>query len=795
MVKFRGEQRAFGPPGIEPRWTAGSKDAVGTAYSSPSRIWFTLWRGILTETYFPTVDTPQIRDLQFLISDGKSFLHEEKRHLQPTIECLGQGLGYRTTNRDSEDRYRIVKEIIADPHLPCILQHVQLLGEEDFVSQLRLYALCSPHLKVSGWGNNAYVVSVAGQDLLVCQKGNTWLAMGATVPFCRLSCGYVGTSDGWTDLAANFEMNWQFDQAIDGNVALTGELDLSERREFTLGLAFGHSLNNAATVLLQSLSLPFAEQLQRFIEQWERPYRHILPLAGSAKDGGKLYRNSYGILLAHEDKSNSGALIASLAIPWGEAKGEDDTGGYHLVWPRDMVNSATALLAAGNRDTPLRALIYLAAVQREDGGFSQNFWIGGQTYWQGLQLDEVSFPILLAWRLRRADALQGFDPCAMVLEAAGCLIRKGPATGQERWEEAGGLSPSTLATNIASLICAASFARERQDEASARFLEEYADYLESHLEAWTATNAGTLVPGIRRHYIRIQPVGGAPLSVDLEGKRLGLANQKPGDEAAYPASTIVDAGFLELVRYGIRRADDPLIVDSIKVVDAVLKVETPMGPVWRRYNHDGYGQRDDGGPFTGWGTGRAWPLLTGERGHYELAAGGDVQSYLQALEAFASPAGPLPEQVWDAPDLPQAHLHLGKPTGSAMPLAWAHAEYIKLLRSTHDGEVFDLIPEVRDRYQGERASCHRLEIWKPAWQIAAIKAGDTLRILQDGRAFRVHWSADEWQSVQDTPSVSTALGIAFADLPTSQGGETLRFTFFWIASNQWEGRDYAVQVI
>jgi glucoamylase len=509
-----------------------------------------------------------------------------------------------------------------------------------------------------------------------------------------------------------------------------------------------------------------------------------------------LYRASCNLLLAHEDKSYPGAFIASLAIPWGEAVGDEDQGGYHLVWTRDMVNSANAMLAAGDRTTPLRALIYLNVSQEENGGFAQNFWIDGEPYWQGVQLDEVAFPILLAWRLQRENALQDFDPYPMVLRAAAYLVRHGPLTPQERWEEVSGYSPSTLASNIAALICAACFARERSDEASAKYLEEYADFLECHVESWTVTTEGTLLPGVPRHYLRILPerVDNETPAEDPNQGHINIANLQPGAQNVFPAKEIVDAGFLELVRHGVRRPDDPLIVDSLKVVDAVLKVETPSGPCWRRYNHDGYGQREDGGAFVGWGQGRVWPLLTGERGHYELAAGHDTRPFLRAMEGLASCTGLLPEQSWDAPDQPQVYMYRGRPTGSAMPLMWAHAEYIKLLRSVRDGKVSDLIPDVAKRYLGARADRQLFEVWKFTRQARSVKRGYILRI-QVPASFRLHWSDDEWQTVKDTPSSATTLGVEFADIPIAASQRApIRFTFFWTTSNSWEGRDFLVSV-
>ncbi|MGC1188568.1 MAG: glycoside hydrolase family 15 protein [Candidatus Acidiferrales bacterium] len=797
MTKAESENGAFGHPGIPPRWTHGGKDGVGTAYAASSKIWFTLWNGIITEVYYPTVDRPQLRDLQYLITDGKTFFHEEKRHLKSKFERISDhALGYRCTNSDPDGRYAVVKEIITDPHLACVLQRTKLTGDESFVSKLHLYALCAPHLEVGGWGNNGYVAELDGRKILMAQKEGRWLALGATVPFLRTSCGYVGRSDGWTDLGGNFQMDWEFDHASDGNIALTGEVDLSDQREFTLGLSFGDTEHHAIATLLQALGTPFGEHRKRYVEQWNRTSAHQFPLEKFSSDKGNLYHSSFSLLLAHEDKSYAGALIASLAIPWGEAAGDKDQGGYHLVWTRDMVNSACALLAGGEQETALRALIYLVVCQQEDGGFSQNFWVNGNPYWRGIQLDEVAFPIMLALRLSRQSAFQDFDPYPMVMKAAGYLLRHGPVTQQERWEEASGYSPSTLASNIAALIGAACFCRQRKNKAAAEYLEQYADFLESHVEAWTVTTEGTLVPGVSRHYIRILPddVGNPTPAEDPNSGILKIANHAPGSRNSFPAKEIVDPGFLELVRYGIRKPDDPLIVDSLKVIDAILKVDTPMGPVWHRYNHDGYGQRDDGGPYAGWGTGRAWPLLTGERAHFELAAGHDVKPFIRAIERFASATGLLPEQVWDEHDKPKKYMFLGRPTGSAMPLMWAHAEYVKLLKSVADGHVFDVIPEVANRYLGDRKACQLLEIWKPNRQVRAVKKGHKLRV-QVPAPFRLHWTSDEWRTVNDTSSASTAFGIEFVDIPMAAAQQTrIRFTFFWPESNSWEGRDYMVDV-
>jgi glucoamylase len=789
----RGDRRAFGHPGIPPRWTGSAKDGVGTAYATSSTVWFTLSLGILNEVYYPTIDRPQVRDLQYVITDGETFVHQERR-LETHVEALSpHTLGYRVVNEDPARRYRVLKEIIADPHQPSVLVHTTLEASEPLASSLRMFVLCAPHLEVGGWHNNGQVVTAAGHAVLVAHKGNVWLALGASIPFVRCSCGYVGTSDGWTDLASDYTLDWEFDEAPDGNIALTGELDLRRGATFTLALAFGDTSQSALTTLFQSLGLPYADHRSRFIEQWDRTMLHVIPLERAAGDGGALYHMSRSLLHAHEDKTYQGAMIASMSIPWGASKGDEDLGGYHLVWTRDMVHSATALLAAGHTGTPLRALVYLAVTQRSDGGFYQNFWLNGDPYWRGIQLDEVAFPILLARRLYREKALHRFDPYPMVLRAAAYLIRQGPTTPQERWEEASGYSPSTLAADIAGLTCAACWAHERGDPQTARFVQEYADFLESHLEAWTLTTQGALVPGITTHYIRIHPVTAGDVDPDEDPNHgvLRVANRPPGMASEFPAKDIVDGGFLELVRYGIRKPDDPRIVDSVGVIDTVLKIDTPVGPCWHRYNHDGYGQRADGGPYQGWGRGRAWPLLTGERGHYELAAGRSPAPYIRALERFAHGIGLLPEQIWDEPDRPDLYLFYGRPTGSAMPLMWAHAEYVKLLRSTLDGEVFDRVPEVADRYL-RSAGRPPLEVWQPTRHARTARRGGVLRILTDA-PFQLHWSRDEWRAVQDSASIPTALGIEFVDIPIPQDQQApIRFTFLWTDSGRWEGKDYAV---
>jgi len=718
----------------------------------------------------------------------------ERRNFTSEIDCVSEtALGFDVTNRENEGRYTVYKTILGDPYQNCLLIHVRVEASPELLSKLKMYVLCAPHLEIGGWHNNGEIRHIGDYKVLLAHKGSTWLAIGATIPFTEASCGFVGVNDGWTDLADNYRLDWQYEEALDGNIALTGGLDLSHGTEFTVGVAFGTTRHDALSTLGQSLNIPFERTRQAFIHQWEQTSKRFS--LASTSNNAKLYERSVNLLLAHEDKTYSGAMIASLSIPWGDQKSDDELGGYHLVWTRDLVKSVTGLLAAGDTSTPLRSLIYLAVSQREDGGFYQNFWLDGRPYWAGIQLDEVAFPVLLTWRLWKNKALGNFLPFEMVRRACGFLIREGPITAQDRWEEARGYSPSTLAVHIAALICAAEFFDDRGEHAAAEFVRDYADFLESHIEHWTVTTQGTLVPGIKRHYIRVNPAS-APDCADEDPNcgTLTLANQPPGARYEFPAKEIVDAGFLELVRYGIRSANDPVIKDSLRIVDAVLKVETSHGPAWRRYNHDGYGQRDDGTSYAGWGTGRPWPLLTGERGHYEIAAGRDPLPHLRALESFSQGIGLIPEQIWDGPELRSQYLRFGGTTDAAMPLLWAHSEYVKLHRSAADRKVFDLVEPAYERYVTGTGKRKMIEVWKLNHQVQTVWAGALLRIQADS-PFLLHWTSDDWQHSVDTRSQGSGIGIEFLDIPVFklQKG-SIRFTLLWLEENRWEGKDYTVNV-
>jgi glucoamylase len=788
---------AFGAPGIEPRWTSSAKEGVGTAYHTSCRVWFTLSHGIVNEIYYPHVDQPNTRDFQFLISDGETFCHEEKRDLTHAIDYPERDcLLYRLTNSEPGGRYRVVKHVFADPHQSVLLVHTKVeVFDDSLRGKLRLYALLAPHIAGFGAGNSGWCSDVGGIQLLGAQRKNVHLIMACSTGFFRRSVGYVGFSDGWQDLTHNFKMDWQFQAAENGNIALTGEINRTATGEFTIAVAFGRSYQSTTAKLFQSLAEPFEFHREAYIRQWQRAVVNPqFDFSSDTSDGGGIYRLSRCVLTAHEDKVFQGAIVASMSIPWGETKGDNDLGGYHLVWTRDLVQSATALLATGQTSTPLRALIWLAAIQRPDGSFPQNSWIDGTAYWSGLQLDQIAAPILLAWRLHKQDALGLFNPRTMIVRAAAHLILQGPVTSEDRWEENSGYSPSTLATVIAALVCAAEWATEYGETTAADFVFAYADWLAAHVEEWTVTIQGELVQGFPRHYIRINPTD--PNTPDPHADPNTAMIQIANGGGLHPARNVVGGDFLHLVRFGIRDANDPLVRDSIEVIDRVLKHDLPQGPGWRRYNHDGYGQKDDGSAFDGTGVGRCWPILTGERGHYELAAGRDPKPFIKTMEDFSNQGGMITEQIWDADDLPDGRMKRGCPTGAAMPLCWSHAEYVSLVRSRHDGVCFDRIEPAYRRYVVIPVQS-RYEIWTARHPLRRMSRGKILRIILAAQA-TVVWSTGGGARTNLLDTIQeSSLNLWFADFPTADwaAGSAFTFTLFWKRDQRWEGRDWQVNIL
>jgi glucoamylase len=757
---------APGAPGMLPNWCNGAKQLVGTSLG-PARVWFTVGQGILNEIYYPRVDIAQVRDLGFIVADGEGFWQEVKRLADCRVECAEVGIP-AVTVLHRHPRFTLKQRIVPEPNRDALLIEVTLEGDP----ALRPHVLLAPHLGDTGRNNRADTDIYRGRRVLWAEQGPFGLALAAADErqgdaFGICSAGYAGASDGWQDFHRHGRTRWQYPHAGPGNVALTGALP----RRVVLALGFGSSREAAATLAISALFQPFELVWQQQIDHWRSwhgncrlpyPQGKVDKIPRALADQVKV---SAMVLRTHHDQTFLGALVASLSVPWGEYS--EERPGYHLVWPRDLVECAGALLALGSDVEAREILRYLMATQRADGSWYQNQWLGGKPYWSGIQLDQVAFPVLLAGTLADRDALDGIEVAPMASRALGFIARNGPASPQDRWEENSGINTFTMAVCIAALVSGSRFLLSA-DEA---FALELADSWNARLEDWTAVRDTEFARrhGVSGYYVRVMPA--SALSDDsVLARALPIKNRRidPG----LRATEQIGVDFLQLVRYGLRDANEPLVRDTLKLVDELLRVELPQGPCWYRYTGDGYGEHADGRPYDGTGRGRLWPLLSGERGHYELAGGGQALPLLAAMAAMSSETGMLPEQVWDSAAIPERGLATGRATGSAMPLAWAHAEYIKLACSILEGRPVDRPEPLWARYRGRRADAH-LWYWSPQVPIRAMPAGLRLGFYLPGPA-TVFWRIDGGAE-QSLSTRELGMGVHVLRLPATAQGGTLEF--------------------
>src|ERR1039457_6523102 len=530
---------APGWPGIEPRWTSSAKTGVGTALNLHSRVWFTLSHGILNEIYFPRVDQACTRDFGLIVSDGRGFFSEEKRHCTFQNLPIEPGVPiYELANTSMQGRYRIEKEVLTDPWRNVLLQKIRFVPLQGNLRDYRLYALLASHLGNFGYGNTGWLGDYKGKPMLFAQRESSALALGCSAPWLKRSVGFVGVSDGWQDLSQHFQMTWEYERAENGNIALTAEIDLAAcNGEFILALGFG------------GIWAEGGQNWQGTLKQLDEKPRE--------KDS---YRASVVVLRTHESKDFLGGIIASLSIPWGFNKGDEDLGGYHLIWPRDLVESAGGLLAAGAHDDALRVLHYLEATQEADVHWAQNMWLDGRPYWSGSQMEETAFPILLVDLLRR-ESPRCFGESRrwwpMVRKAAAFIAATGPVTQQDRWEEDGGYSPFTMAAEISALLIAADFAQSMGEAESAEFLRQNADTWNDNIERWTYAVNSDLArqAGVDGYYVRIAPPDEDGAASPLQGF-VPIKNRAIGRSNA-PAVEIVSPDAVALVRSGLGGPDAP----------------------------------------------------------------------------------------------------------------------------------------------------------------------------------------------------------------------------------------------
>jgi glucoamylase len=674
---------APGAPGAKPDFAPADKHGFGTSTTPASKVWFTLEGGALSEIYYPRLDTPSFRDLQFVVTDGHSFVEAEGNSTsQRTVLVDPRSLTYRQINADNKGRWRLTKTYATDPGRSVVLVNVvfQSLTGHPY----RLYVVADPQLS-----NNGAQDSGRCSDQGLLDSDGQLASATATMPaLTEASCGYKGTSDGLTDLLAHHRMDWHYANAPNGNVVQAGRTSLTGKpghQRLLLAVAFASRSAAAEKAAHASLRTGWRRLAQDYASGWHRYLASLHKPPASLLTAGERreWRISEMVLAASEDKTYRGAFIASPSMPWAWATGlQTPTGPYHLVWARDLYEIATALIADGDTAGARRALHFLLYHQQQaDGSFPQNSDVTGKPVLTNLQLDEVADPIILAWQLGAKDAATW----AHVKRSADFLVgwhdtqgHIAPYSPQERWENQAGYSPATIAAEIAGLVCAANIAQHNGDAASATLYLQTADAWRAHLNSWTLTTSGPY--GTGTYYVRLTK----------DGNPNSLTTYSVGDTGpTLDQRAVVDPSFLEMVRLGIVTPLDPNILKTIAVVDQKLSVSTPRGTFWHRYTGDGYGETTTGAP---WNTtfppgsqstiGRAWPIFAGERGEYQLLAGASAASRLRAMAAAANDTGLIPEQVWDQnPPSGEPGFAPGTPTTSATPLAWSHAQFIRLAAS------------------------------------------------------------------------------------------------------------------
>jgi glucoamylase len=727
--------------------------AFGAAPGPKSKVWYTLAEGALSEVFFPSLDRVALHELRFFASAGGAPPVDDAGDGQHRITWFAPGVpGFSVDSTHHE--YRLTKDFLSDPEENALLLAATFTPE---LPDVRLYMQASAHWQPGTEGNFGEVLDTHPPALLMRQQ-DVWICIVG--PFSRGTVGYYQSSDVEVDLNdGDGYLSNTYERAGPGNVAVGAEIGI-RAGAFQIAIGFAHTRADAEEVARAVLQKGAGNVRQMFERAW-RTLPDLPPaLSKVSGDEGMLARASLAVLRCLEDKSRAGAFVAAPCAPWGQSN-HNGNHVYHLVWPRDLCRIATALLDAGDPDAALRAFRHLESRQRPDGGWFQNWFVDGTPHWMSTELDQVALPILLAWRLGVAGCLDHDPYPVMVRQAAQFLIREGPLTQLDRWEDLGGLSPSTLAACVAALVVAAEFAHDAGEHVAAGHLRTVADYWNDRIEPWCSTSTG--------QYVRLA----------------GDPDHRPTQGATAPE-------FLELVRFGLRRPKDERILRSLQAVDASLKVSLPAGPGWRRYTGDLYGEHDDGTPWDGSGRGRPWPVLTGERARHFFSMGLPAAELVRSLEGFAGAGLMLPEQVWDAADIPNHRLEFGRATGSASPLGWAHAEYLELLVTIALAGFPDIVLPARKRYT-EGASHEPAFVWSHKHQITSLTPGRRLRV-QLPRPGAVHYSFDEWKTFSDVEATDTTLGVWVAEIPSNKlaAGSEFQWTAHYMTG--WEGKNYTISV-
>jgi glucoamylase len=748
------EAAAPGGPGALSHFDLARKDCLGTARNRTSKVWYTVAGGVLSDVYYPTVDNTNVETMQYIVTDGSTFTDLQTRDMTYTVRALDPGgMACQVTATARSGRYRIVTDYLTDPDRATVLLHTRFQPLVGASGDYRLYVRLDATVNGNGGGgtdnagaDTGTVDGSTGHPVPVAIDTSTatiaanrdyatqvFAALRPSTPFTQVSSGFAGTdSDGLVQLDRDRTLGDTFTDAVNGNLVQTARLALDRGAEVTLALGFGATQAEAVQTAGASLGNRLDSVLARYMAGWiaydaglRQPghaFRGLPPSEQAALT--RAYDLSANVLKASEDKTFKGAVVASLASPWGQAVAAGNStstyfGSYREVFARDLYETFTGLLLDGDLATARDTVRFLFERQQlPDGSMPRNSLVNGKpapdTF--GTQLDEVTYPILMALQAGITD--RAFY-LAHVKRAADFAISHGPSFGAERWEEQSGFSPSTIAAEVAGLVAAARIADLAGDRASARVYRGVADDFQRSVKGWTITTNGPRSP--RPYFIRLSKTGDPNAAITYN-----VGNGGP----TLDQREVIDAGFLELTRLGLFRADDPDVARSLQVVDATIRSQTPSGPGWHRYNGDGYGDGNaDGHPWapSNKGNGHLWPVLDGERAEHHIAVGDQATALglAEAMSRFAGGVGLIPEQDWENPDLAPSPFGTapevasigfvnGQPAGSAAPLTWSAAQFVRLVRDLDARRLLEQPAETVSRYVTRQQGATSLTVTAPA---------------------------------------------------------------------------------
>ena len=741
--------QAPGGPGAQSYLDVARKDCFGTARNTTSKVWFTVAGGVLSDVFSPSIEATNVDTVQYVVTDGRTFADLQQRDMTYSLASPHRsGMVCQVTSTDRAHGFRLVSDYITDPARASVVVHTTLQplnGDANVVARLKVYVRYDATIDNSGGGgttnggaNDATVdpstTALVSSDTTAPTGPFAAQVVGALVadrPFRAESSGFVGTaSDGLSQLDAHHQLVNDYRSATDGNVVQTALLDTTPGRPFTIALGFAPTAGDAVATAQSSATEPFARTLSQYEAGWHeydaslrRPPAALPGFSGAQSTAMQsTYWLSANVVKAAEDKTNIGAFVASPTDPWGQSVPASTTHAgwtYREVFARDSYETFTGLLADGDRASARDMVLFMFdKTQQADGSFPRDSELDGSvapdTF--GLsEIDEVAYPLLMAWEAGLSGDTSFYQD--HVRPAADYIVDHGPSTGAERWEEHPGYSPATIASEIAGLVAAGQLAQAAGDTARAHLYLATADDYQRNVKAWTVTTSG---PDGPRYFIR-ESVSGNPNTNQTYNLGNGSLNN-------IDQRSIIDAGFLELTRMGELSATDPDVRASLKVVDAVLQSRTSSGPGWHRYgiaangSTDGYGDCYVPDPTTcsptgeGWfthavGSGHLWPLLDGERAEHDLQSGATAAAVGLAatFQRMTWGLGYVPEQVWEDPNTPASPFGAdpttasigfinGKAAGSAAPLIWGQAQYLRLVLDLHDGTVSDQPSITRERY-------------------------------------------------------------------------------------------------